>query len=654
MFGLNETEVQNGYDRALQTPFDPARDLQPGFFDGSLTAVGHGFKDASAKILQVAGAEPTKTEMQAMPMMAPARYFTAKAIKNVFGDSENFQEVIAANRPSPQTTGWLGQQLFALTSFLGRAIGGSVATGSPVGGAAVVGLTEGYDTKKGLEVQGVDESTATKAGVVTGVTTGLGTLAPAAVPGKLLTRVGSGAAINVAMGAGQRGATGKILEDGGYKDMAEQYRMLDAAAITTDAILGAGFGAIARAGVRPRPSDIDAALTANSLHQLELDSAPGIPTDTATRNAHVNAMDEALVQLAAGDKVTLDLGDDVAFTMKPRNKDMKAAQELLDRDYSPTADNSLADSGIPSDSTSTADSPLTQDLPVQRSADTPPSTFAKRAMVPSGSLRGETSNVAMFSSSPKSYHTLPDLQDITRTVREIQPELDRALEGIASLDKGLKFYGSRVKEPDSLAVKQSRRKPQEISDYLGGRLVADSPAAIEKAVAALRDRYQVREVDNFMDGRKPGGYRAVHLQIESDKGVSVEVQIQPKEIRAVQDKAHETYKKWQKVEADNGGKIPDDMMAKYREESAGARKLFDDAWKKWEKRNGSSDAAPKAQSREERVVERAPDLKIIDEDGKVTTAKDALERASAEEAQANKEVSVFEAAVQCFLEVGDA
>lgn len=236
----------------------------------------------------------------------------------------------------------------------------------------------------------------------------------------------------------------------------------------------------------------------------------------------------------------------------------------------------------------------------------------------------------------------------------MQPELERLLGDVASLDKGLKFYGTRIKEPDSLAVKQSRRSPQEISDYLGGRLVADTPAAIDKAVAALRDRYQVREVDSFMDGRKPGGYRAVHLQLESDKGVSVEVQIQPKEIRAVQDKAHETYKKWQKVEADNGGKIPDDMMEQYRTESAGARKLFEDAWKKWEKRTGSSDAAPKTQTREERVVERAPDLKIIDEDGKVTTAKDALERAKAEEAQANKEVSVFEAAVQCFLEVGDA
>jgi hypothetical protein len=40
--------------------------------------------------------------------------------------------------------------------------------------------------------------------------------------------------------------------------------------------------------------------------------------------------------------------------------------------------------------------------------------------------------------------------------------------------------------------------------------------------------------------------------------------------------------------------------------------------------------------------------------GKVVSAKEALARAGAEEAQAKREASVFQAAVQCFLEVGDA
>ncbi len=643
MFGLNETEIQNGYNSAGEAPFDPSRDLSPGFFDGSIDAVGSGFKDASAKILQRVAAPPENPE-DVMSLTGAVRATIASRFK-----PEDFNEVIKKNRPDPATTGWLGQQAFALSSMLSRAVAGSVVAG-PVGGALVVGETERHSTTQELIGEGVDKETAGDVGDITGVTTGLGALLPAAIPGKLMTRLASGAAINVSTGGVARGLTAKTLEDGGYKDMAEQYRVFDAAAITTDAILGMAFGALHRGKNLTKPSDVDAALATNSWHQFEVESAPGIPATTAARNAHVDAMDLATAQLAVGDQVTVDLGG-TDFIPKPKQSQTEA-MKYLEENYNPAALSSLGESGTPSASTSVGDSPFTQDLPVQRSAKSEPSgPFAKRAITPSESLTGDVSAGFIDNSSSPIYHTVKDLQEITRTVQEIKPELDRALKGISSKIDGLEFFGSRIKEEDSLAVKAVRRKVQGISDYLGGRLVADSPKAIEDAVNVLREDYQVMKVDNFMDGNKPGGYRAVHLQVMSDKGVSVEVQIQPKEIRAAQDKGHAIYKKWQKVEAENGGRIPADQLEQRAKDMAGAQKIFEDAWKKWEKRNGIKESKATAEAA---VVERNPDMLVMNEEGKAVTAKEALERASAEEAQAKQEASVFEAAVQCFLEVGDA
>lgn len=716
MFGLNETEIQNGYEQAASMPFDPLRDLSPGFFDGAGSAAALGFKDAGGKILQYIAKDPNPEDLN-NPITTP-RFIAGLAAKSAFGDQQQISEVIKKNKPDPATTGWLGQQAFALTSMLSRAIGGGVI-GGPVGGAAVVGGTEQNATTQELIGEGVDPQTAERAGDIAGVTTGLGALLPAAVPGKLLTRLASGSAINVATGATYRGSTAKVLEDGGYKDMAEQYKILDAAAITTDAILGAGFGAISR--VR-RPSDVDAALASNDWHQYEVEAAPGIPADAATRNAHTEAMDKATEQLVAGEPVNVELKA-AEFAVKPRNAaDTDEARALVEQTYNPAAVNSLGESGTPSLETSTVDGYFTQDLPVQRSAQNELSSFDKRAIIPSGNLTG-TSNFNIETSSPSSYHKVADLQQLKTIAAELVKPLETKLTQVVDGIKGAEFAKVRVKEEASLAEKLTRKKPEAISDYLGGRVTAETPAGLDALLARLRETTNVMQVDNFLDGSRSGGYRAIHVQVMSDKGLSVEVQIQPKEIRQAQDTAHEKYyKKWQQIAKDNGGKTPIERLKEYEADMVAQRKLFDEAWTKWERRNKVQIEAPEgikdfvkiakkakdgndfvtqaskikgvdpevaqwfadrykgdstsvagdsegflkdvkagrysgkkpAKTKEAKALERNPKMKIVGEDGNVVDANEALQRASAEEAQTKKEASVFQAAVECFLEVGDA
>ncbi len=63
--------------------------------------------------------------------------------------------------------------------------------GGPLGGAAVTGAAEGFAQKKELIGEGVDEETASKVGLLTGITAGGGILLPAAIPGKIATRIAS-------------------------------------------------------------------------------------------------------------------------------------------------------------------------------------------------------------------------------------------------------------------------------------------------------------------------------------------------------------------------------------------------------------------------------------------------------------------------------
>lgn len=331
MFGLNRDEIDAATERAAQSPFDPARDVSPGFFQGSLNAVGN-IPESSAAGLLLAG--------------------------NVIGgklygqDEEDAQfrsdlvEVQNSLRPDPSTTGMLGNIIYGVGKILPQAAVGSV--GGPAGAAGVVGLTQGIEEAERLKAEGVDPGTASKAGAIEGVTQGVGVVIPASMGARLATRLASGSALNVGLGGISRGATGKILEANGYKEMADQYRILDGTAILTDAILGGVFGAVgghSEAKIPKHdpindnhPGDLDVGLAGNSVRQFELDSAPGIPTDLATRNAHTKAMDIGISQMLAGREV--DIGDtleNTTFLTRQPDPGLQAAfrEAAIDNDISP-------------------------------------------------------------------------------------------------------------------------------------------------------------------------------------------------------------------------------------------------------------------------------------------------------------------------------
>lgn len=300
------SQIEDIYNNAIQNPYTP--DTSPNFGAGIPSAIGTGFE---------------RGELEIANFLAP----------DESDSSEIIRDAMEMAKPSPQTTGWLGEQLYGLSSAI-PAVTVGAAAGGAAGAAALLGVTKGYAKTGELEGAGVDENTAAILGTVEGVTQGAGALLPAAIPGKLATRILSGSALNIGIGGINRGTTGAILDSAGYPEMAKQYRVIDGSAIFVDAVLGGAFGALHNPARTHLPSEVDAALVANNMHQLEIDSAPGIPTDNITRNSHVEAMTRSANQLLRGDDVNV-LNDvrDTSFIPKEENTTMRDAfNEVLEKE----------------------------------------------------------------------------------------------------------------------------------------------------------------------------------------------------------------------------------------------------------------------------------------------------------------------------------
>lgn len=319
IFGLNQDEIEAGNQRAAEMPFDPARDAEAGFFEGSLNTLKN-IPETSASGLLLAS-----------NVIGGKLYGEQPEDEQIRADLVELQRQL---RPDPGTTGMLGEVIYGLGKVLPQAVAGGVVAG-PVGAAGVVGVTQGIEETERLKAEGVDPSTAAKAGTVEGITQGVGVVIPASMGRRLAVRLATGSALNVGLGGVSRGTTGAILRANGYNDMAEQYRVLDGAGLLTDAILGGIFGA---AGHDPKiskhdaindnlPGDLDMGLAANSVRQFELDSAPGIPTDIETRNAHTKAMDIGIEQILTGRNV--DIGDTLEnTTFLARARDPQIAEDF--------------------------------------------------------------------------------------------------------------------------------------------------------------------------------------------------------------------------------------------------------------------------------------------------------------------------------------
>lgn len=223
----------------------------------------------------------------------------------------SFRNVAKDYMPDAQTAHGAEVAVAEFSRLATKAILGGVTMG-PVAGAIVAGAEEGFTASEKLAEQGVDVATRSKVGAVTGAVTAAGFALP--VAGKTWAQtIGLAVAGGPASFIGQNAATREILQSANYDKLADQYDPLDPVGLTLSTLIPLGFGAAAMRGaarnaasaadVKAAPPEVVDAARVQLLREVTDAHRATPPEDFAAAQAHDAAVDQALDQMATGQRV---------------------------------------------------------------------------------------------------------------------------------------------------------------------------------------------------------------------------------------------------------------------------------------------------------------------------------------------------------------
>lgn len=149
--------------------------------------------------------------------------------------------------PNPDTTGEAAQLIYGLLRFVPKA---AVYSAGGAAGMAALGADVGVYEAGKLKDKGVRADVANVAGLITGVTAGVGAGLPSHLGKSYVKSIAYGALSNPALDITERGAIQSLLKQYQYDDVAAEYDPFDATSITTSAVMGAAFGYIGARSVR--------------------------------------------------------------------------------------------------------------------------------------------------------------------------------------------------------------------------------------------------------------------------------------------------------------------------------------------------------------------------------------------------------------------
>lgn len=324
IFELDEQGRKQLDEQAALRPLDLST-VKPGFFEGLGSAVGSGIMRGGARAgtaALVAGAVPVigrdqylssfATDdvadfLQANGVAAPARGAVTSGQDSYFENvvEDVGQRAVDAWTPDPTQTGTAGRVLGGLAEIvLPLAAGG--------GNPSLLAATEGLERPASLVKQGVDAKTATAVGAVGAAGTLLGFKLPAAFGTTLTQRLATGAAGNLALGAGTSGIQYASLKSAGNDAQAAMFDPTDAEARTVDLLTGLAFGGLAHAMAPRVPlAQRDAVLTARNADKFQRAATDGLVPSESANVSGQQALQDAMDQLARGESVN------VADTIKP-------------------------------------------------------------------------------------------------------------------------------------------------------------------------------------------------------------------------------------------------------------------------------------------------------------------------------------------------
>ena len=258
-FGLtnDEAKVINQYSAPDQT----GEALKPGLFEGVGSAMAQSLGmqfEASQSSLSEALAirvEDSDYDLQQEDPFAPELDYNKDSIVNRLRQDAKEARLKIKNdyTPNPETTGAASMVLYGLTGSLAKGIGYSIAAGgNPILGGVMFGADLGRYEKDKLQDKGVDSETATKAGLITGVTNAVGMALPASVGTSYLKSAAFGGLVNPATDITEQSAIKFVLDHADYSVISKEYDPFDPVNLTTSSLMGVGFGLLGARGARVR------------------------------------------------------------------------------------------------------------------------------------------------------------------------------------------------------------------------------------------------------------------------------------------------------------------------------------------------------------------------------------------------------------------
>lgn len=258
-FGLtnDEAKVINQYSAPDQT----GEALKPGLFEGVGSAMAQSLGmqfEASQSSLSEALAirvEDSDYDLQQEDPFAPELDYNKDSVVNRLRRDAKEARLKIKNdyTPNPETTGAASMVLYGLTGSLAKGIGYSLAAGgNPILGGVMFGADLGRYEKDKLQDKGVDSETATKAGLITGVTNAVGMALPASVGTSYLKSAAFGGLVNPATDITEQSAIKFVLDHADYSVISKEYDPFDPVNLTTSSLMGVGFGLLGARGARVR------------------------------------------------------------------------------------------------------------------------------------------------------------------------------------------------------------------------------------------------------------------------------------------------------------------------------------------------------------------------------------------------------------------
>jgi len=265
---------QEGTDRVLDDqlqrptitpPAKPTFSLS-GVARGAAKGVGEGAAEAlafGAEITgafgQVVGAYPELAGPGPVPLTDEQRKQAEQSRQKLLNQGVDFSNEagdIFRTRareimPDPNTTHAAEQITAGLSSFAAKALGYTLAGGPAV--PFLLGGDVGMAEADKLKREGVDLATRTKAGAVAGAVAGGSVVAPV-VGSTALKTAGLVAAAGPGGFIAQNATTRAILQNAGYKDIANQYDPFDPVGLTLSTLIPGAIGGVALRARASRPA----------------------------------------------------------------------------------------------------------------------------------------------------------------------------------------------------------------------------------------------------------------------------------------------------------------------------------------------------------------------------------------------------------------